>query len=147
LGAFALAALLVFAAAVAKHLDNKAKYLEQLKIELSKIEQEAKPLEGLENRFKVMQQQILQKPSSLDIVYELYQVIPAQVSLVSLSYKRDEQVILRGQTEKRGPIFDFVTRLQNSKVLKDFIVKLRYATQKNTKEGEIVDFEIVCAKK
>jgi Tfp pilus assembly protein PilN len=147
LSVFAVAALLIFGAAIAKHLDNKARYLQSLKSELAKIEDEARPLEGLENRFKIMRQQILKKPSGLDIIYELYQVMPQQVSLVALSYEQDNQIILRGQTQERNPVFEFVSRLQNSQALKGFSVKLRYATQKKTQSGELVDFEIICSKR
>ena len=139
--------ILIWAGVIAKNLDNKTKYLKQLKIELDKVAKEAAPLEEIEKRFKAMESQTLKKPSSLDILYELHQVMPEQISLINFSYEEGEQVILSGQTPQLNSVFAFVLQLEKSAIFKNFSIKVRYATKKKTQVGEIVDFEIVCSKK
>lgn len=131
---------------LAKNLDNKALYVKQLKLELKKIEKDAKPLEELEKRFSFMSKQLQKKPSALDLLYELHQSTPGQITLVNFSYEEDGQIILRGQTPELNQVFSFVAKLEKSPVFKNFNIKVRYATKKKTGSGEIVDFEIVCAK-
>ena len=140
------AAVIIFGAAIAKNLDNKRQYLGQLKSELVKVAGEARPLEELENRFKIVGEQSRKKPSSLDILYELHRIIPANISLSSLSYEEDEQVIIHGQTAELDSVFAFVSELEKSTVFKTLAVKVRYATKKKTASGEVVDFQILCSK-
>lgn len=144
---FILGIILIWGLGIAKNLDNKARYLKQLKIELSKIEKEAKPLGELVKRFEFLESQLQKKPSSLDILYELYQIIPSQISLINFTYEEDNQVVLRGNTLELQFVFDFVSQLEKSSVFKHFNVKVRYATKKRIPTGEVVDFEIICAKK
>ena len=144
---FVIGIIFMWVVSIARVLGNKEKYLGQLKNELSKIAQTAKPLEDIEKRFQILENHLQNKPTSLEVLYELHQIIPAQISLLSLSYEEDSQIVLRGQTQQMNSALMLVSGLKNSAVFKDFKVKLRYATQKNTQSGEIVDFEIVCLRK
>lgn len=132
---------------ITKNLDNKTKYLKQLKLELNKIDKEARLLEEIEKRLQLMRQRSEKRFSSPDLLYELHQAIPEHISLVSLSYEADNQVILRGQTQELNAVFSLVAKLEKSPPFSGFNIKVRYATQKKTQRGEIVDFEVVCAKK
>lgn len=136
----------IFGMAIAKNFDNKAQHLKRLKSELDRIAKEAKSLEEIENRFKLLENQSLKKPSSLDILYELHQVIPANVSLTNLSFEEDNQAVLHGQTPEFNAVFVFVSQLKKSGVFKTFNIEVRHATKKKIQAGEIVDFEIVCLK-
>jgi Tfp pilus assembly protein PilN len=141
------AIILIWVFAIARNLDNKARYLKQLKLELSKISQEARPLEEFEKRFQLLESRLKKKPSTLDIIHELYQVIPEGVSLTNLSYDEDKEIILRGTTPELNYVFKFASQLENSAIFSKFNIKVRYATKKKTQAGEIVDYEIVCLKK
>jgi len=132
---------------ITKHLDNKALYLERLKIELNKINKEARPLEDMEKRIRMLDAQPLKKPSLLDIIYELHQVAPQQISLISFSCEEDNQIILHGQTSELNSVFVFTSQLEKSTAFKNFNIKVRYATKKGTPSGEMVDFEILCIRK
>jgi Tfp pilus assembly protein PilN len=139
--------ILVWILGIAKNLDNKGKYLQQLKTELSKISKEAKLLEEIEKKFTFMQERLQKRPSALDVLYELHKVMPDQISLVSLIYEEDEQVVLRGQTQELNSVSAFVSELERISVFKNFSIKPRYATQKKTQLGEIWDFEIACLRR
>jgi len=147
LAAAILGIFLIWGLGMAKNLDNKAIYLEKLKIELAKIAKDAKPLEEIEKRAEVLQLRLHKKPSTLDIFSGLYQVIPNAVTLTNFSYEEDGDVVFRGQTTNLNSVFDLVTGLEKSEVFRTFSAKVRYATKKNTQAGEMIDFEVVCAKK
>ena len=132
---------------IAKNLDNKTKYLLRLKAELGKIAKEAQPLEEIEKRFDLLRKRAKKKPTSLDLIYELHRIMPDGISLVNLNYEEDNQVTLKGQTIELNSVFSLVSQLEKSAVFRNFAVKVRYATKRKTQAGEIVDFEIGCAKK
>jgi Tfp pilus assembly protein PilN len=144
---FSLGIIFILGLSITKGLSNKQNYLRQLKIELNKISQEARPLEEMEKRYLLLGGRAQKKPTSLEVLYELHRIMPAQVSLANLIYEEDNQIILHGETQDMNPVLLLVAALEKSAVFKDLNVRLRYATKKNTSSGEIVDFEIVCAKK
>lgn len=139
--------ILLLGLGIARNLNSKAFYLEQLKSELDKITKEARPLEDIEKRFRLLQSRSEEGPSSLDLLYELYKSMPSRISLNSFSYEEGNQVVLHCQTAELNSVFEFVSKLENSQVFKNFNIKVRYATKKKTQAGEIVDVEIVCLKK
>lgn len=128
-----------------KNLDNKAAYLKKLKIELNKIEKEAKPLEQIEERFKLFEKRLQNKSSSLEMFYELHQAMPPQIYLLTFSYE-DSQVVLRGLAPELNAVFKFAGQLEKAQAFGGFNIKVKYATKKQIQAGEIVDFEIIGVK-
>ena len=147
LASLIIAIILIWAVAIAKNMDNKEKYLQRMRAELVKISHEAKPLEEIEKKFKLLENKSQRKSSSLDLLHELYQVMPGQVSLTNLNYEENNKIMLRGQTAELNSVLAFVSGLDRSQVFKKFNIKMRYATQKKTQAGEVVSFEINCTKK
>lgn len=141
------AIILIWFLASLKNMDNQAKYLGRLKEELNKISREAKPLEDIERRFKILEARKTRKVASLDVIHELYKVMPASVTLSNLIYEENNQCVLRGQAPELNAVFSLVAKLEKSSVFKRFNIKVRFATKKKTQAGEVVDFEIVCAKR
>lgn len=142
-----LAIVVILALGITCDLSNKRKYIGRLKEELGKLSYEAKPLENIEKRFELLGSHVLNKPTAVEILYELHRIIPASVFLTNLNYEEKKQVFLRGQTQDLDSIFIFVQELEKSAVFKGFQVKVRYATKKKTQAGEIIDFEVDCLKK
>lgn len=139
--------ILIWGLGIAKNLDNKTRYLKQLKTELNKISKEARPLEEIEKRLKFIEAHAQKEISSLDILYELHQTMPTQINLANFIYEEDKEVTLRGQAQELDAIFIFVGQLEKSVIFKNFNIKVKYATKRKTAAGEIVDFEITCLKK
>jgi hypothetical protein len=144
LGSFSL---ILFVLGAAKSVENKTSYLDRLRSEINKIEKDARPLEELEKKSRLLDSRLDDKLSALDIFYELHRVIPEEVSLVNLGYTHDKQVVLRGQAMNLGVTLKLVSQLEKSATMKNFNIKIRYATKKNIQGGEVVDFEIICLKK
>jgi len=140
------AAVIMSASAILKNFDHKLEYLAYLRTELNKVSKQAQPLEAFEKRLKFAENRLKNKPSSLDILHELYQIIPAEISLSNFTYDRDGQVILNGKGKLLNSVFKLVSQLEKSPVFKAFKIKVKYATQRKTASTETVDFEIACSK-
>lgn len=141
---FILGIILLLALGVARDIDNKKRYLNLLKKELNKVAIQAKPLEDLEKRYKLLEVRLSKKPTVLDVLYELHQVVPKEISLTNFIYD-DNQVIVRGEAAELNALFAFVAQLENSALLKNLSIKVSYATKKKTALGELIDFEIICS--
>lgn len=138
--------ILILGLAMFKNIDNRTGYLNLLKVELDKFEKEAGPLALLERRFEYLQER-LDKSSTLDVLSEVFQYLPADISLTNLGYENGKQVILRGQAMNVSSVFNFISGLEKSKIAKGFNISIKYASKMQTAKGEVVDFEISCIKK
>ena len=144
--ALTLGIILVFFFGVAKNMDNKTIYLQRLSNQLSGIQKEARPLEGIEKRFKLIGNNAGRNDSPLDILYELHRVMPEQINLINLSYENARLVLLHGSASDLNSVFSLVSALEKSPVFTRFNIKIRFATRKKTQTGEIIDFEIGCTR-
>lgn len=139
--------MLLWSMGMVKDLDNKRRYLAYLEGELNKISKEAKPLEEAEKKLHLFESLSQKKPTNLELLYELHRILPEQISLVHFSDEESSRVVVRGETTALDTVFTFVSLLEKSDVFKKFNIKVRYATQKKTRAGDIIDFEIICLKK
>jgi len=121
---------------------NKKVYLNRLKQELKKIAPQVKAIEDMEKRTSLLSTQLWQMPKTVDVLYEVYQSLPEEISLTTLTYEENSQLVLRGQTQDLSAVFKTISIFEKSKIFSN--VKVRYATTKKTQIGEMVDFEIIC---
>ncbi|MFH1440908.1 MAG: PilN domain-containing protein [Candidatus Omnitrophota bacterium] len=142
-GILITAVFLILGLAIVKDLNNRAVYLNMIKIELNKVSKEAKNLENIDKRLKLLENRSENKQVILNMLSELNKVMPAEITLSSFSYEEDKQVVLRGQAKELNFIFKFVSQLERIPVFKVFNVKVRYATKKKFAAGEVIDFEII----
>jgi Tfp pilus assembly protein PilN len=139
-----LGIILVWIAIFIKALDNQALYLGRIKDKLNKITKEAKPLEDMENRLRLLNAHTQKKWSSLSLLSEIHKLLPPEASLASLSYDARGELVLRGQAQDLSRVFSFVAQLEGSPLFKQAQVKVRYASKIKIKTAEVVDFEIIC---
>ncbi len=139
-----LAIIFMVSAGLTKNLNTKTDYLNRLKTELLKLETQAKPLEEIDTRLKILASRAEKRLSSLEVFYELNKTLPRAISLTSLAYEENSQIILHGQAQTLSIIFEFVSQLEKLPAFKDFTVKVKYATQNKSQTGDRVDFEITC---
>jgi hypothetical protein len=140
----ALGIIFMVGAGINKNLATKADYLTRLRNELSKLEAQAKPLEEIDTRLKILASRAEKRLSSLQVFYELNKALPGAISLTSFTYEENSQIILHGQAQTLSIIFEFVSQIEKQPVFKNFTVKVKYATQNKSQAGDIVDFEITC---
>mgnify|MGYP001557994757 CR=1 FL=1 len=139
---FLVGIVIIFTLGILKNIDNKVRFLNYLKVELSKIEKDARSIGELQRRIEFVEKSHQKKPSGLDILYELHQITPGEVVLTNFSYDEGGQIVLRGQAQQMNKVFEFVTQLEKSAVFKGFEIKVRYASNKKSTAGELIDFEI-----
>jgi len=138
-------ALLFLSFGIMKDLDNKNNYLLSLKKEVGIVGKEAKDLEVIEKRIKLLESRTKSAPQVLDFLTEANKAVPDSVYLSSFSYE-ENQVIIRGQAGELNGVLEFVSGIEKSKAYADYQVKVRYATKRKTQNAEVIDFEIVCLK-
>ncbi|MCM8797227.1 MAG: PilN domain-containing protein [Candidatus Omnitrophica bacterium] len=141
---FISAVALIWFLAIVKNLDNKARYVESLQTEINKIENEAKPLEEIEKKLIALKSKKGKKEYVSGMLLELQNILPNGVYLVSFGYEEDKEIVLRGQADELSLVFSLVSSLEKSKIFSKTEIKVRYATKRKTRTGEIVDFEINC---
>jgi Tfp pilus assembly PilM family ATPase len=139
---FLVCILVLFSFGILKNIDNKTRFLDYVNLELNKIENDARSIGELQKRIEFVENSHRRKPSSLDILYELHQIIPSEVVLTNFSYDEGGQIILRGQAPQMNNVFDFVNRIEKSSEFRGFEFKVRYASNKKLSSGNLIDFEI-----
>lgn len=144
---FLLCIVAIFTLGVLKNIDTKVRFLNYVKVELKKIEEDARSIGELQKRIEFVERNHKRKPSALDILYELHQIIPEEVVLNNFSCDENGQIVLRGQTPRMDNVFEFVTRLEKSAVFRGFEIKVKYASNKKSLAGDLIDFEIGGTKK
>jgi hypothetical protein len=144
LGLSVCAIAVILALGAVRNLNNKAVYLRRLKAQMNTLAVEARPLEEIERRLKLMDARLRKAPSGLEVLHEIYKIAPPAVSLFSLAFEEGGQITIRGQSPELGQVLSFVSELERSEVLRGYSAKVRYATKKIISSGEAVDFEIDC---
>jgi hypothetical protein len=144
LALFVFASIVLAGAGLFKSLDNKQHYLSLLEQELKKNEKEAAYLADLEYRLRAFEERLQVRPSVLEMLYQLFQVTPASVSITQFSFEEDTGAVLRGQCSDFNSVLELVSLLNKSPAYAKNKVKVRFASRKKTAQGEIVDFEIGC---
>jgi Tfp pilus assembly protein PilN len=138
-----LAALIaVWILALTRNLDNKSRYLGLLQAEMSKIAQQAQPLEAMDKKIRMLESRSAKEALNLVLLPELYKTVPSQVYLNNLACEEESKITLRGYAPELNSVLAFVSKLESSAVLRDFDVKIKYATKRKTSKGEFIDFEI-----
>ncbi len=144
LGLFVCAAFVLAGAGLFKSLDNKERYLRLIEQELKKNEKEASYLADLEYRIGAFGKRLQARPSVLEMLHQLFQAVPAAISITQFAYEEDKGVVLRGQCVEFNSVLELVSALQKAPAYSKSRVKVRFASRKKTAQGEIVDFEIGC---
>lgn len=143
---YAIGILAVLGLSVYINTQKKISYLAKLKAQANSLSAQALPIEEIEIRLKILQQKSIHQNSLLDIISQLHKLLPSAVSLTNFAYSAGDKIIMRGQANELNVVFSFAESLEKSPAFNGFQAKVRYATKKNTPAGEIIEFEIVCAK-
>jgi|GEM_PF-4761717 Tfp pilus assembly protein PilN len=136
---FLLSALAVFFSFVVIFYGYHSR-LNAFKSEADKIYPEVKELAAIKQKIDALSKKAAQA-RTLDVLYEVYRIIPAGLALSSLSYEQGREVILRGNAQGLNGVLDSLALFEKSDIFKD--AKVNYAAKRKTKDSEIVEFEII----
>jgi Tfp pilus assembly PilM family ATPase/Tfp pilus assembly protein PilN len=141
-GILLISILVVLSAAVSARLYFKRQYLDQLRQQVQKTD-EAREVEMLQKNIKAIRNLMGVQNSSLEVLSQLYRLIPPKIYLTTISFKEGEFLNLNGMAQEMSDVFQFVSVLEKQPGFHQ--VKIKNVT-KREKEGEPgqTQFEITC---
>jgi len=117
-------------------------YLKNIKNEHQKLSSEAEKLQKDYEKIVFVRNYISNRGVPLEILIELYNIIPSEVELSEIRLDEKKRLSLKGSADSMSVVFLFAERLNKSKFFKD--TKTRYTSKRKDVAGEVTDFEIVC---
>lgn len=117
-------------------------YLTYLDKELSTNLPLVKQVEVKKKRLNAIKKEIINKTLSIEIIAQVYKLIPQDIFLNELIFEEDTTTIIIGEAKNMASVFSLITILENSTYFKN--VKVNYATKRKGSEKEVVDFQITC---
>lgn len=126
----------------AKEIYDKKKLAAELEERIKITQSNADALEDMSEKTKLIKKQLDFRGSCLDILYEIYNIVPAQVSIMILTFDEDKLVTLRGSSKNMNDVFNLVDTLEKSDYFQG--VEVRYASKRKVKGIELTDFQIQC---
>ncbi len=126
-----------------ERLYNKISLVRVLKQEVLKTNEAAGQVEKIRSKIDLIKWCLDEKYSSLNCLYQLYNVIPEEIYFTSIIHNFGEQTVLTGVSSDISSVFKFVTTLERL----DFFEKIKtnYTTKKKRGDKEVVDFELTCS--
>jgi len=100
----------------------------------------AQKLQFLQSQLSMIQTQVQGSVSTLDIIGQLYQVLPADVTIHYLSIDQSGQVVIRAQAKRLSQAFDCIDPLERSEFLAN--VRQNYAHLREIEGQVLIDFEL-----
>lgn len=126
-----------------KKIKDRKAYLSSLEKRLSQTNPMAEELSVKKDRLALIKKQLSVSGSSLDILRELYSIIPQKTALNVFIYDDTQGVTIKGASPAMSEVFDLIPKLESSPYFED--VTSRYATRRKIKGQEITEFHIDCS--
>ncbi len=123
------------------NIRRKNRLLERYEQRLSTISPMAEKLQFLQQQLAIIENQLHGGVATLDIISELYRVLPGDVTVHYLSIEQDNKIVIRAQARLLSQAFDCISPLEQSDYFDN--VKQNYANQRQIQESVLIDFEIV----
>ncbi len=122
-------------------IHQKERRLKMLESQLKETAPVAQEIEGMRLTSELIKSQSIKKSEALDVLNELYKILPPQIYLSIYTYE-ENKVELKGSASVLSDVFRLVTVLENSPYFQN--VEVKYATKRKMGSQELVDFEIAC---
>ncbi len=119
---------------------RKTRLLGQYQQRLVKIAPLAQKLQFLQGQLNMIRTQVQGSVSMLDIIGQMYEVLPQDVTIHYLSIDQNGQVVVRAQAKWLSQAFDCIDPLERSVYLSN--VRQSYARQRELEGQVLIDFEL-----
>jgi len=123
-------------------LHKKEQYIKILEVSLKQTNPEAEDISQMIRKLDILGQRVNPKVSSIDILYELYNLMPKNMSLSALNLDEQGNLSLQGAALVMSDVFNFQSLLNKSEYFSN--VEVKYASKKRMRKGELTDFRIDC---
>ena len=122
------------------HIYLKSEYLNKLASKFKGLNDEASQIENDFSKVRIIRNYLSVRGLSLNILSELYDLTPLEISLTSIRLKEKGAFSIRGEASSMSAVFSYVNDLEKSMFFKT--VKTKYTSKKKVDNQELVDFEI-----
>lgn len=125
-----------------KKVQDRRVYLSVIDGKLKETGPLAKELAVKKDRLALIKKQLSVEGTGLDVLRELYSIVPQKTALDVFVYDDIQGVTIKGVSPAMSEVFDLVPKLENSQYFEK--VTTRSATQRKIKGQELTDFQIDC---
>lgn len=119
---------------------RQTRLLGQYQRRIAKIAPLAQRLQFLEGQLSMIRTQVQGSVSMLDIVGQMYELLPQDVTIHHLSIDQNRQVVIRAQAKRLSQAFDCIDPLEQSAYLVN--VRQSYANLREMEGQVLIDFEL-----
>lgn len=135
--------LLMFVGAVFYKIYQREAVLKKLGSMYGQIEKVSTDTEEKLKKLQSIKSHLAEGEFSLDVIYNLYALVPAGISLLDFDYDDISKTVrFSGQAGKMSDVFSMVSVLEGSEIFSN--VETRSVVQRRTREDTAVDFQIRC---
>ena len=140
LGVLVLVLLIIVGLMVMSKMSFKSAFLEKIKNDYEQTQKDARRLEEVSTKTRIIKAYLSSRLVPLETVRELYQLIPQDVYLNSLSIDENGKIMIDGTSDSMSQVFALVGTLENSSLFKS--VKTKSTTAKKERGKDVAAFEI-----
>lgn len=141
-GIFVMSILVLICVILMASIYYKGVYLSKLEVKLKDMDTQVEGLEKTSTKVMIIKSFLNKKNHSLDLLSELYRLVPDNIYLRSVSVDGKGAVNIKGTATAMSEAFSFVTALENSKFFKNVAAQNTSSRKEGAKE--VSDFEITC---
>jgi Tfp pilus assembly PilM family ATPase len=135
--------LSVIIGAVFFKIYQKENMLKKLEAMYGQIEKVSVQTEEKLKKLRSIKSHLAEGESSLDVIYNLYTLVPAGIVLLDFDYDDISKTVrFSGRSGRMSDVFSLVSVIEASDIFSN--VETRSVVQRRTKEGVAVDFQIRC---
>ncbi|MFA5088354.1 MAG: PilN domain-containing protein [Candidatus Omnitrophota bacterium] len=139
-GAFAIILLLLICAIFFTKIYFRGLYLNKLSSEFEVKRKLVEDLEQIATNTRIVKDYLGSRMVSLDVIKELYDKMPNEMYLKSVTLEDDGSISLDGVSETRSTAFAFITILEDSKLFKN--AKMVSSSAKKERGKDVSAFQI-----
>lgn len=141
--AFTVIVLLAIFAVIGIKIYRKEKLLKSLEVMYNQVKSTSAGIETKFKRLQAIEAETSGEASSLNVIYNLYSIIPNDISLLDFNYDDAAKTLrFRGRSGRMSDVFKLVTMLEDSESFSN--VQTYSIVERRTREGAVVDFQIRC---
>lgn len=118
---------------------TKGAYLGKLRMKYQGLNEEAKEWTDAMIKIRIIKNCLALRGKSLEVLAELYKVIPQSIHFTNVTFEIKEGVTLKGTSKSMAEIFSFVNALETSSCFKN--VKVKHTTTQRRQGEDLADFE------
>jgi hypothetical protein len=132
--------VLLLLAALRTSMGRTTRVLHEYEQRLIEIAPLAQKLQFLQSQLSMIRTQVQGSVSMLDIISQLYQLLPQDVTIHYLSIDQSGQVVIRAQAKRLSQAFDCIDPLERSEYLAN--VRQNYSHLREMEGQVLIDFEL-----